>query len=205
MQSVIVEIIAHLLKDSYITVIDSCVICLWWDKTTFSTFKLSFDGASLLSTTVCIFNCDILFLLTVLYSLFYIAFLSVKESHSTSDDNTKDLWTFSSVPSGLRQSTPQVRPTPLICRTSSTASSREDRLMTWLPMGASSPQVPLLTSHPGLEHPHSPLQQARRASTCRGVNGQSPASPGPRAASLREGRRKSANPSRGEVSRPFSL
>lgn len=72
--------------------------------------------------------------------------------------------------------------------------------MTWLPTGASSPQVRPITSHLVLERPRSLLPQARQVSTCRAVNGQSrPARRGPRAANPREGGRRFANPSRGEV------
>lgn len=100
---------------------------------------------------------------------------------------------------GLPQSTPQVRPTPQICRTSSTASSKEHLPTTWLPTGASSPQVPPITRSLVRECPLSPLPRARPASTCQEATGLRPASRGPKAASLPEGGRKSVNPSRGEA------
>lgn len=99
---------------------------------------------------------------------------------------------------GLPQSTPQVRATPQTCRTSSTASSKERLLTTWLPTGASSPQVPPLTRRLAPECLLSPLPRARPASTCQEATGLIPASRGPKAANLPGGGRKSGNPSRGE-------
>lgn len=93
---------------------------------------------------------------------------------------------------------PQVRPTLLIYRTSSTVSSKEGLLMTWLPTGASSPQVRLIT-HLVLVHPRSPLLQARQVSTCRGLTGQSPVRLGLKAANPPGGGRRSGSPFRGEV------
>lgn len=71
--------------------------------------------------------------------------------------------------------------------------------MTWLPMGASSPQVHPIIMHLVLEHPRSPLPQASQVSLCQGVTGQSPARHGLKVANPPEGGRRSANPSRGEV------
>lgn len=106
---------------------------------------------------------------------------------------------------GLPQSTPQVRPTQQICRTSSTASSKEHLPTTWLPTGASSLQVPPITSRLARECLLSPLPRARLASTCREATGLIPASRGPKAANLPEGGRKSGNPSRGEACRSHSV
>lgn len=106
---------------------------------------------------------------------------------------------------GLRQSTPQVRPTPQICRTSSTASSKEHLPTTWLPTGASSPQVPPITSRLARECLLSPLPRARPASTCQEATGLIPVSRGPKAANLPEGGRKCVNPSRGEGCRSHSV
>lgn len=105
---------------------------------------------------------------------------------------------------GLPQSTPQVPATPQTCRTSSTASSKERLLTTWLPTGASSPQVPPITRRLARECLLSPLPRARPASTCQEATGLTPASRGPKAASLPGGGRKSENPSRGEARRSRS-
>lgn len=102
---------------------------------------------------------------------------------------------------GPPQNTPPVQPTPQICRTSSTASSKEHLPTTWLPTGASSPQVPPITRSLAQECPPSPLPPARLASTCQEATGLKPASPGPKEGSLPEGGRKSVNPSRGEACR----
>lgn len=77
--------------------------------------------------------------------------------------------------------------------------------MTWLPTGASSPQVRPITSRLVLERPRSPLPQARQVSTCRGATGQSPARHGPKVENPPEGGRRFANPFRGEVRRPLSV
>lgn len=101
---------------------------------------------------------------------------------------------------GQTRSTPQVRPIPPICRTSSTASSKEDLQLTWLPMGASSPQVHLLITHLVLGcRRRSPLPLARQVSTCRGAPGRSPARLWLRAANPPGGGRRFENPSRGEA------
>lgn len=71
--------------------------------------------------------------------------------------------------------------------------------MTWLPTGASSPQVRLLITRLAPERHRSPLRRARRVSSCRGVNGQSPAKRGLKVENPPEEGRRSANPSRGEV------
>uniref|UniRef100_A0A3P8NQI5 J domain-containing protein n=1 Tax=Astatotilapia calliptera TaxID=8154 RepID=A0A3P8NQI5_ASTCA len=105
---------------------------------------------------------------------------------------------------GRRRSKRQVRPTQLICRTSSTESLREDLLMTWLPMEASSTQVRLIT-HLVLERLPSPLLQVRQVFTCREVTGPSPARRGLKVANPPGGGRRSANPSRGEVRRLISV
>lgn len=129
---------------------------------------------------------------------------SQKGSSPCNDIISLDKLKFPSYLSGRRRSKRQVRPTQLICRTSSTESLREDLLMTWLPMEASSTQVRLIT-HLVLERLPSPLLQVRQVFTCREVTGPSPARRGLRVANPPGGGRRSANPSRGEVRRLISV
>lgn len=101
----------------------------------------------------------------------------------------------------------QARPTPLTCRTSSTASSKGDLPPTWLPTGVSSPQDrpptnPLVLDRDLVDL--SPLLHHRLASSCLLEGpGRSPVRRGRIAeASLHPaGGERSASPSRGESGR----